>query len=355
MTRCGLLGRVIAWRRRPHASACPWRFAFICCEENLQKRLLHPQTFGELLRQHRLAAGLTQELLAARAGLSAHGILKLEHGTTRPYRATVQRLALALELSADDQVLFWASGQPAPRQRQLTSRPSRLSRTVLPAQPADAAHQLHRPGARAGRRAGAAGRGAAADADGRGRLRQDTAGARGRQGRPGPVSGRRLAGGAGAAGRRRTRAADGGGGARRCARRQGNRSSMHLPRAAGAAACCWCWTTASTCSTPALSSWTPCCAPAPTCGCSPPAARRSGSPARSPGACRRCRCPILASCHHSPSSSRTQPVQLFVERATAVQPDFVLTERNAPAVAQICQRLDGIPLALELAAAGSRR
>src|SRR5438876_9003639 len=78
--------------------------------------------FGELLRQHRLAAGLTQERLAARARLSAHGIQKLEHGTTRPYRATVQRLALALELSADDKLLFWASGQPAPRQRQLTSR-----------------------------------------------------------------------------------------------------------------------------------------------------------------------------------------------------------------------------------------
>ena len=44
-------------------------------------------------------------------------------------------------------------------------------------------------------------------------------------------------------------------------------------------------------------------------------------------------------------------VRLFVERAMAVQPDFVLTERNAPAVAQVCQRLDGIPLALELAAA----
>src|SRR3981081_2427687 len=81
-----------------------------------------PAAFGELLRQHRLAAGLTQESLAARARLSAHGIQKLEHGTTRPYRATVQRLALALELSPDDQVLFWAAGQPAPRQRRLTSR-----------------------------------------------------------------------------------------------------------------------------------------------------------------------------------------------------------------------------------------
>src|SRR5438105_3586082 len=78
--------------------------------------------FAELLRQHRLAAGLTQELLATRAGLSAHGIRKLEHGTTRPYRATVQRLALALGLSPDDQVLFWASGQPTPRQRRLIPR-----------------------------------------------------------------------------------------------------------------------------------------------------------------------------------------------------------------------------------------
>jgi predicted ATPase len=44
-------------------------------------------------------------------------------------------------------------------------------------------------------------------------------------------------------------------------------------------------------------------------------------------------------------------VQLFVDRARAAQPRFELNQRNAHAVAQICKRLDGIPLALELAAA----
>ncbi|MEZ5622073.1 MAG: hypothetical protein R3E78_12690 [Burkholderiaceae bacterium] len=44
-------------------------------------------------------------------------------------------------------------------------------------------------------------------------------------------------------------------------------------------------------------------------------------------------------------------VQLFVARAQAAEPRFVLDDRNAPAVAAICRRLDGIPLALEMAAA----
>jgi predicted ATPase len=49
-----------------------------------------------------------------------------------------------------------------------------------------------------------------------------------------------------------------------------------------------------------------------------------------------------------------EAVQLFVERANTVHSDFVLTTENTAAVAEICRRLDGLPLAIELAAARSK-
>jgi predicted ATPase/class 3 adenylate cyclase len=54
------------------------------------------------------------------------------------------------------------------------------------------------------------------------------------------------------------------------------------------------------------------------------------------------------------SLSQYEAVRLFIERAQAVQPTFSVTDANAPAVAQVCFHLDGIPLAIELAAARIR-
>jgi non-specific serine/threonine protein kinase len=71
--------------------------------------------FGTLLRRHRMAAGLTQETLAERAGLSVYGIQKLERGTTHPYRDTAERLVAALELPPDAAEQLWAAVKPVRR------------------------------------------------------------------------------------------------------------------------------------------------------------------------------------------------------------------------------------------------
>jgi predicted ATPase/class 3 adenylate cyclase len=60
---------------------------------------------------------------------------------------------------------------------------------------------------------------------------------------------------------------------------------------------------------------------------------------------------------HPPSFEQLiqyEAVRLFMERALLVQPHFGVTNENAPTVTKICQRLDGIPLAIELAAARLR-
>ncbi len=49
-----------------------------------------------------------------------------------------------------------------------------------------------------------------------------------------------------------------------------------------------------------------------------------------------------------------EAVELFVDRARRTRPDFGLTEENSPLIAEICRRLDGMPLAIELAAARTR-
>jgi predicted ATPase len=61
--------------------------------------------------------------------------------------------------------------------------------------------------------------------------------------------------------------------------------------------------------------------------------------------------PELARDEDHDALRRSEAVALFCARAQAVKPDFSLTAENAGAVAQICHRLDGLPLALELAAA----
>src|SRR5262245_37371493 len=70
-------------------------------------------TFGMLLRRHRLAAGLTQETLAERAGLSARGVQDLERGIRKVPRAeTVRMLADALGLEATVRAGLIAAAHP---------------------------------------------------------------------------------------------------------------------------------------------------------------------------------------------------------------------------------------------------
>src|SRR5262245_1615213 len=70
---------------------------------------------GELLLRHRLAAGMTRDELAERAGLRRRSIQGLEQGENQPHRDTVQRLAVALGLSETEWSRARELAQPSPR------------------------------------------------------------------------------------------------------------------------------------------------------------------------------------------------------------------------------------------------
>ncbi len=79
-----------------------------------------PLTFAQLLKHHRIAAGLTQEMLAERAGMASRSVSDLERGLRHsPYADTINKLADALRLSAEERAQFAG----AARRRRVPSAP----------------------------------------------------------------------------------------------------------------------------------------------------------------------------------------------------------------------------------------
>src|SRR5260370_22326826 len=96
------------WPRNCPRSRRPLR----CCARipvSIDRRL----AFGELLRRHRVAASLTQQELAERAGLSVRGISDIERGLRpSPHGDTAERLAQALALDPEQQAELLAERMP---------------------------------------------------------------------------------------------------------------------------------------------------------------------------------------------------------------------------------------------------
>src|SRR5579859_3191970 len=112
---------------------------------------MHKQSAGEyhavgaLLRRYREAAGLSQQALAERAGVSPRGLLYLERGMRRPYPATLRRLADALSLTAQERAALTLAARPggaALLDTRDTSEPPGESQTAEAAPPIGPLHNL---------------------------------------------------------------------------------------------------------------------------------------------------------------------------------------------------------------------
>jgi predicted ATPase/transcriptional regulator with XRE-family HTH domain len=100
--------------------------------------------FSQMLRDRRLAAGLTQEALAERAGLGVRSIQALERGESKPLRGTLLRLAGALDLTQEERGPFSVAAEPAPRRR--APAPSQAGGQTANTQPGQPAVSAHRHG-----------------------------------------------------------------------------------------------------------------------------------------------------------------------------------------------------------------
>src|ERR1700730_11605903 len=78
--------------------------------------------FAAILRQRRIDAGLTQAVLAERAGLSLRGIQHLEAAAGAPYPDTARRLADALGLTGDTRGQFASAARPTAKRRDRAGR-----------------------------------------------------------------------------------------------------------------------------------------------------------------------------------------------------------------------------------------
>jgi predicted ATPase/class 3 adenylate cyclase len=92
-----------------------------------------PVPFGEIIKEYRLAAGLTQEALAERAGVSCRSIQAIERGENRPQQETARRLVDALALDPQDRARLLQVVTPLPRRRAAAATaPAPVERAVAP-------------------------------------------------------------------------------------------------------------------------------------------------------------------------------------------------------------------------------